>query len=120
MTSKTYATDVVLSAASGKMLCARFSDLHEVITDLAGWPVMTHHMGSPDLMEAVQEKVVRQVSWMPGAIENMPTFPKGEAAEAAVRAYTSGIAAAHGDTVTLDLGEPLPPLGLLAGLESFL
>ena len=114
--TKTYPTDVVLSAASHKMLCASFADLHELVTDLAGWPVMTHHMADRELMDAVAMKVIRQVSWTPGAIESMPTFPRGEGAEAAVRAYTSRIAAAHGDTVTLDLGEPLPALGLFHGL----
>ncbi|MDB5597925.1 MAG: hypothetical protein JWM36_4886 [Hyphomicrobiales bacterium] len=117
--TKVYPTDVALSAASGKMLCASFDAVHEIVTDLAGWPVMTHHMASDELMDAVQAKVVRQVSWMPGAIENMPDFAyetRAEA-EAAVRAYTARIAAAHGETVELDLGEPLPPLGLFAGLD---
>lgn len=117
--TKTYPTDAALSVASGKMLCASFGAVHEIITDLAGWPVMTHHMASRELMDGVQAKVIRQVSWMPGAIENMPDFAYGTRAEveAAVRSYTARIAAAHGETVELDLGEPLPVLGLFAGLE---
>lgn len=115
--SKTYPVEVALSVASGKSLCSSFGPIHEMVTDLAGWPVMTHHMADPDLMDAVAEKVIRQVSWMPGAIENMPTFPRDEGAEAAVRAFTSRIAEAHGPTVTIELGEPVAELGLFHGLD---
>lgn len=113
---KTYPVDVVLSVASGKALCSSFAPIHELVTDLAGWPVMTHHMANAELMDAVAMKVIRQVPWMPSAIENMPTFPRGPEAEAVVRAYTAHIAAVHGDTVTLDLGSPLSELSLFAGL----
>ncbi len=114
--TKTYPVEVALSAASGKMLCADFPDVHEIVTDLAGWPVMSHHMADAGLMDAVAAKIIRQVPWMPGVIENMPTFPRSPGAEAAVRAYTDRIATFHGPTVDLDLGEPLPLLGLLHGL----
>jgi hypothetical protein len=120
MTAKTYPTDVALSVASGKKLCADFGDIHGAVTDLAGWPVMSHHMANRELMDGVAAKVIRQTSWMPGAIENMPTFTGDrKEAEAAVSEYTARIAAAHGPTVTVELGEPLPPLGLFAGLEHF-
>ena len=117
MTTKTYPTDVALSVASGKNLCENFADIHEAVTDLAGWPVMTHHMANRELTDGVAAKVIRQVSWMPGAIENMPTFPRGPKAETMVRNYTALIAETCGPTVTVELGEPLPALGLLAGLE---
>jgi hypothetical protein len=114
--TKSYATDVVLSVGSGKMLCSSFGDIHELITDLAGWPVMTHHMANAELMDGVQAKVVRQVPWLPGAVENMPTFPGGEGAEAAVRAYTARMVSLYGETTELTVGDPLPTLGLLDGL----
>jgi hypothetical protein len=118
VTTKTYPLGVALTVASGKLLC-EFPDLHEAVTDLAGWPVMTHHMADRDLMDAVAAKVIQQVPWMPGAIENMPSWsnwPQDEV-PAAIQAWLQALAAAHGDTVTLDLGELLPPLGLFAGLE---
>jgi len=118
MNRKIYLVDVALSVASGKMLCESFSPVHELVTDLAGWPVMTHHMASRELMDPVAAKVVRQVSWMPGAIENMPTFRDDEDPKASVLAYIDRIRAAHGDTVELDLGEQLPVLGLFAGLTA--
>ncbi len=115
MTTKTYPVDVVLSVASHKMLCESFADLHEAVTDLAGWPVMTHHMADQSLMDTVAAKVIRQVPWMPGAIENMPTF-SGDNAEGEVRAYIARLRWTVGDTVMLDLGEPLPAIHPLAGL----
>jgi hypothetical protein len=119
VTEKTYPIGVALSAASHKLLC-EFPDLHEAVTDLAGWSVMTHHMASQDLMDAVAAKVIGQVPWMPGAIENMPTWsdlPRDEVKDA-IEAWLTGIRTAHGDTVTLDLGEPLPYMSPFAGFES--
>ena len=117
MTRKTYPTAVALSAASGRLLCD-FADLHKAITDLAGWPVMTHHMGSQTLMDRIAAKILRQVPWMPGAIENIPDWSHldRDQARAAIAAWLDRVTAAHGPTVTLALGEPLPPLGLLDGL----
>jgi hypothetical protein len=118
MNTKTYPIGVAISVASGKALC-RFDQIHEAVTDLAGWPVMTHHMASEDLMDAVAAKVIRQVPWMPGAIENMPRWsalPQDDVLPA-IEAWLQVLGRAHGETVTLDLGEPLPPLGLFAGLE---
>jgi hypothetical protein len=118
MTAKTYPIGVALSVASGKLMCD-FADLHEAVTDLAGWPVMTHHMGTHELMDAVAARVIAQVPWMPGAIENMPTWSDlpDDQVRPAINAWLHTLAGAYGDTVTLDLGEPLPPLGLFAGLE---
>ena len=117
--TKTYPIGVALSVASGKFLCGDFSLVHEMVTDVAGWPVMTHHMASDELMGAVAARVIAQVQWMPGAIENMPDWskwPDGHV-QAAITAWLDRIAAEYGSTVTVDLGDPLPPLGLLAGLE---
>jgi len=111
----TYSVDAVLSAASGKMLCDSFSPVHEVVTDVAGWPVMTHHMANRELVDSVAARIIRQVPWMPGAIENMPTFSGLDDPKAAVLAYVARIRQAHGDTVTLKLDEPLPALGLFDG-----
>lgn len=119
MTTKTYPIDVALTVASGKFLCGDFGALHDAMTDLAGWPVMTHHMANDTLADGAAAKVIRQVPWLPGAIENMPSWsalPEGEV-EPAIRTWLDRLRAAHGDTVTLDLGEPLPALGLFAGLE---
>jgi hypothetical protein len=116
MTTKIYPAAVALSAASGRLLCAKFADVHELVTDLAGWPVMSHHMADRGLMDAVAAKVIHQVPWMPGAVENIPTFPSGEGVEAAIKAFTTRIAAAHGDIVELELGDPLPTLSLFHGL----
>ncbi len=117
MTTKTYPLGVALTVASGKLLC-EFPDLHEAVTDLAGWPVMTHHMADAGLMDAVAAKIIAQVAWMPGAIENMPTWPDGpEAAKTAIHNWLLFLEETYGPTVTLSLGEPLPPLGLFAGLE---
>jgi hypothetical protein len=116
--TKSYPVGVALSAASHKLLCD-FTALHEAVTDLAGWSVMSHHMGNKELMDAVAAKVIGQVSWIPGAIENMPTWsdlPRDEVMSA-IDAWLDGIRAAHGDTVTLELGEPLPYTSPFAGLE---
>jgi hypothetical protein len=118
MNMKTYPIGVALSAASGKMLCD-FPLLHEAMTDLAGWPVMTHHMASQSLADGVAHKVIAQVSWMPGAIENMPSWsalPREEV-KPAILAWLDRLSVAHGPTVTVDLGEPLPAMGFLDGLE---
>lgn len=118
MTTKTYPVGVALSVASGKLLCL-FPDLHEAVTDLAGWPVMTHHMASSELMDAVAQKVIRQVPWMPGAIENMPDWSAWAAEERqmAIENWLAFLAESVGTEVTIELGDPLPPLGLFAGLE---
>jgi len=118
VTAKRYRTDVALTVASGKMLCDDFKSVHELVTDLAGWPVMTHHMGSERLMGAVAAKVVAQVAWMPDAIENMPTWPKDpEAARAAIKAWLTRIVGSTEDTVALDPGEPLPYMSPFDGWE---
>lgn len=115
---KTYPIGVALSVASGKMLCD-FSELHGAITDLAGWPVMTHHLASQKLADGAAAKVITQVPWMPGAIENMPSWselPRDEV-KPAILAWLDRIAAVYGDTVTIDVGDPLPFMGLLDGLD---
>lgn len=119
--TKTYPVAVAISVASGRLLC-EFDAMHEAITDLAGWPVFTHHMADHDLMDGVATKVIRQVPWMPRAVENMPSWSHLSRDEVwpAIEAWLSPIRAAHGDTVTLDLGAPLPQLSLTAGLERFL
>jgi hypothetical protein len=119
VSSKTYPIDVALTVASGKFLCGDFGLLHEAVTDLAGWPVMSHHMANEELMDGVADKVIRQVPWMPGAIENMPSWSAlaRDEVELAIRCWFDTLRAAHGDTVTIELGEPLPVLGLFAGLE---
>ena len=109
MSAKTYPVGVALSVASGVLMCD-FPDMHEAITDLAGWPVMTHHMASEKLADGAAQKVISQVPWMPGAIENMPTWsalPPDEV-KPAILSWLDRIAAAHGETVTLELGAPLP------------
>lgn len=58
MSVKTYPIGVAISVASGKLLCD-FSQLHEAITDLAGWPVMTHHMANQPLMDGCAETTGR-------------------------------------------------------------
>ena len=116
--TKTYPIGVALSVASGKLLCD-FTHLHEAMTDLAGWPVMTHHMASQELSDGASAKVLAQVPWMAHAIENMPdwsSLPPDEV-KSAILGWLDRIAAAQGETVTLDLGEPLPFMGLLDGLE---
>jgi hypothetical protein len=115
---KTYPIGVVLSVASHKVLCD-FSQIHEAVTDLAGWPVMSHHLGNCELVDAVAAKLIGQVRWLPGAIENMPSWLSRppEQRQAAIEAWLGRIAATHGETVTVDLGEPLPVLGLHVGLE---
>jgi len=106
-----------ISVASGRLLCD-FGDLHDAVTDLAGWDVMTHHMANEKLMDGVAQKVLRQVPWMAGAVENMPTWPEDrDAAEAAIAAWLDRIRDHHGDEVVIGTGEPLPVLGLFAGLE---
>jgi hypothetical protein len=114
----TYPIGVALSIASGKMLCD-FTDLHAAITDLAGWPVMTHHLASQTLTDQCATKVITQVPWIPGAVENMPdwsTLPRDQV-QPAILAWLDRIAAVHGDTVTIDPGAPLPIMGPLDGLE---
>jgi hypothetical protein len=116
--TKTYPVEVLLTVASGKMLC-EFPALHEAATDLAGWAVFTHHLASQELSDGMAAKVIRQVPWMPGAIENMPTWdglPRDEV-KPAIDRYVDRIRAAHGDTATIDLGEPLPSMGVFDGLE---
>ena len=117
-TTITLSVGTAISVASGKLLCD-FGDLHGAVTDLAGWPVMTHHMANADLMEGVAAKVIAQVSWMPGAIENMPSWSALPADEVrpAIEAWLDRIAAAHGEDVLLVTGAPPPPLGLFNGLE---
>lgn len=118
MSTETYPIGVALSVASGKMLCP-FPDMHEAITDLAGWPVMTHHLANQKLADGCAEKVIRQVSWMPGAIENMPTWsalPR-EDVEPAIKKWLGRLADAHGATVTIELGEPVSEMAPLDGLE---
>lgn len=116
--TKTYPIGVALSVASGKMLC-EFPAMHEAITDLAGWPVMTHHLASRDLADGAAAKVIRQVPWMPGAIENMPDWSAyaREDVEGAIKRWLTRLAAYYGDTVTIELGEPLPVMGIFDGLE---
>jgi hypothetical protein len=117
-TTKTYPVEVALSVASGRLLC-EFPQLHEAVTDLAGWPVFTHHMASEELTSAVADKVIRQVPWMPGAIENMPTWtdvPRDERLTA-IEDWLVRIREVHGSTVAIDLGEPTPPMAVLDGLE---
>jgi len=118
MSAKTYPIGVALSVASGKMLC-EFPDLHEAMTDLAGWPVMTHHLASQALSDGASAKVIAQVSWMPGAIENMPTWSAWPADKRrmAIENWLALIAETYGPTVTIELGEPLPVMGILDGLE---
>ena len=118
MSTKTYPIGVALSVASGKLLC-EFPDLHEAMTDLAGWPVMTHHMASEKLADGAAGKVLAQVPWMAHAIENMPDWSQmpQDDVQPAILAWLDRIAVAQGGTVTLDLGEPLPVMGLLDGLE---
>lgn len=118
MTTKTYPIGAALSVASGKLLC-EFPELHGLITDLAGWSVMTHHMASEKLVDAAAEKVMAQVPWMPGAIENMPSWsalPRDEV-EPAIKRWLARIADSYGETVILELGDPLPFMGPLDGLE---
>jgi len=118
MSTETYPIGVALSVASGKMLCD-FPDMHKAITDLAGWPVMTHHLASEQLADGAARKVIAQVPWMPGAIENMPDWStiSQEGRESAIKRWLTVLAAYHGDTVTIELGEPLPVMGLFDGLE---
>ena len=116
MTTKTYPIGVALSVASGKLLC-EFPALHEAVTDLAGWPVMTHHMGSEKLMDGVAAKVLAQVPWMAHAIENMPDWSAFGDVRVAITNWLDFIAATQGDTVTIDTGEPLPVMGPFDGLE---
>jgi hypothetical protein len=116
--TKTYPISVALSVASGKVLC-EFPQLHEAMTDLAGWPVMTHHLASQELADGAAAKVLRQVPWMPGAIENMPSWselPRDEI-ETAIRTWLDSLAATVGETVTLEMNEPLPCMGVFDGLE---
>jgi hypothetical protein len=117
VSTKTYPISVALSVASGKLMC-EFPDLHEAVTDLAGWPVMTHHMGNRELMDAVAAKVIRQVSWMPDAIENMPTWSAWHVDDRrdAIVNWLAFLAETCGPTVTIDLGEPLPAMGVFDGL----
>ncbi|TYP82047.1 hypothetical protein [Blastococcus xanthinilyticus] len=116
--TKTYPIGVALSVASGKLLC-EFSQLHEAITDLAGWPVMTHHMASRELMDGVARKVISQVPWMPGAVENMPDWSglARDDVRSAIELWLDRIEDAHGHVVEIVLGEPLPAMGVLDGLE---
>ncbi|HET6917596.1 MAG TPA: hypothetical protein VFH56_16035 [Acidimicrobiales bacterium] len=116
MSEKTYPIGVALSVASGKLLC-EFPQFHEAMTDLAGWPVMTHHMASEKLCDAAAVKVLRQVPWMPGAIENMPDWSAFNDARVAITNWLAFVAETVGDTVTVDLGEPLPYMGPFDGLE---
>lgn len=116
MSTKTYPIGVALTVASGKLMCD-FPDLHEAVTDLAGWSVMTHHMGNKALMDAVAAKVISQVSWMPGAIENMPSWKQYDDPRTAIENWLALLAESYGDTVTIELGEPLAFMGPFDGLE---
>lgn len=107
-----------ISVASGKLLCD-FGDLHDAVTDLAGWNVMTHHMANQALMDGVAAKVYAQVPWMAGAVENMPDWSAlpADQVKPAIERWLDRIRAHYGDEVLLTIGDPLPPMGLLDGLE---
>lgn len=88
----TMTVGTAITVASGKFMC-EFSDLHKAMTDLAGWPVMTHHLANEALADGAAAKVIAQVPWMPGAIENMPTWsalPRDE-----VRPCDRAVAGSH-------------------------
>lgn len=56
---KTYATEVVLSATTGILLC-EFGDMHELIEHIIGHPVWTHELADRSMMDVIREDVCDQ------------------------------------------------------------
>lgn len=46
---------IILTAFTGKMLCASFADFHADVEKRLGRRVMTHEFGSHDMTERIQE-----------------------------------------------------------------
>jgi hypothetical protein len=118
MTTRQFPTGAVLSLATGKML-STFDEMWQVADFMAGRPLMTHNFASQAIFDQLRDRLVAQVSWLAGAIENCPDFsavPREEI-EAACKAWVAQIADRVGETVALT--EPAEPIDMsfMSGLE---
>lgn len=56
---RSFATEVVLSLTTGRLLCP-FSDLHEFVEFVAGEPVFTHQLAHRAFVQELKDGVFRQ------------------------------------------------------------
>jgi hypothetical protein len=68
--------DVVLSLASGSLVCNSFSDVHGLAEYLMDQPIFTHQLASITLVEEMQAELARQHPWLVEQLETLPDFSK--------------------------------------------
>jgi len=97
--TKTFPTEVVLSASSGRLLC-EFSQMHEFVEWFVGSPVWTHQFAHGPFVEELKREIFRQ----------HPSLKKFDADAVTTKNYQTKRAdaiAAFGKTLTLHpMGEP--------------
>lgn len=59
---RTFPTDVIISAATGRLVTRHFSEVHRLVEHMAGGPVWTHQL--PDAMDALAPGLRGQLPWL--------------------------------------------------------
>lgn len=57
--TKTFSLTAILSATTGRLLCA-FSDMHELAEFVEGHPIWAHEFASPDLTARLRDTLIAQ------------------------------------------------------------